>query len=205
MNMLNLATLVIGNGESRLGLDLKTIAQNKITVGCNAVHRDFAVDHLVCCDQRMVIEAVKNLNNNNTRIYTRSDWVNTFAKLGVHRVPELPYTGDQRWDQPFHWGSGGYALLVAVGLSNHVDIIGFDLMSTTGKVNNLYKDTKNYSKADQHPVDPTYWIHQTSMVFNSFPDKYFTVFNYSDWKMPESWHLANVNFKSIDTLTSIPI
>jgi hypothetical protein len=153
----------------------------------------------------MVREAVKNLNIKNTRIYTRADWADTFSKLGVLRVPDLPYTGSQRWDQPFHWGSGGYALLVAAGISNHIDIVGFDIVSTTGKVNNLYKDTANYSRSDQHPVDPTYWIYQTSMVFKSFPDKYFTVFNYNDWKMPESWCLANVKFKSIDTLTEIPI
>jgi hypothetical protein len=203
--MSNLTTLVIGNGESRRTLNLNSIKSLCITVGCNAVHRDITVDHLVCCDQRMVFEAVKNSNNKNTRIYTRADWVNTFSKLGVRRVPDLPYTGSQRWDQPFHWGSGGYALLVAASLSDHVNIVGFDLVSTTGKVNNLYKDTENYSKADHHPVDPTYWIYQTSMVFKSFPDKYFTVFNNSNWKMPESWQLANVNFKSIDTLTAIPI
>jgi hypothetical protein len=203
--MSNLTTLVIGNGESRKILDLNNIKSCYATVGCNAVHRDIAVDHLVCCDQRMVIEAVKNPNLKNTKIYTRAEWVNTFAKLGVLRVPDLPYTGSQRWDQPFHWGSGGYALLVAASLSNHVNIIGFDLVSSTGKVNNLYKDTKNYSKADHHPVDPTYWIYQTSMVFKSFPDKYFTVFNNSNWKMPESWHLENVAFKNIDTLTAIPI
>jgi hypothetical protein len=203
--MSNLTTLVLGNGESRKTLDLENIKSRYTTVGCNAVHRDFVVDHLVCCDQRMVIEAVKNPNTKNTKIYTRAEWVNTFSKLGVHRVPDLPYAGDQRWDQPFHWGSGGYALLVAASLSDHVNIVGFDLISSTGKVNNLYKDTENYSKADQHPVDPTYWIYQTSMVFKSFPAKYFTVFNNNNWEMPESWRLANVNFKSIDTLTVITI
>jgi hypothetical protein len=203
--MSNLTTLVIGNGESRRTLDLENIKSLYTTVGCNAIHRDIAVDHLVCCDQRMVREAIKNLNIKNTRIYTRVDWADTFSKLGVLRVPDLPYTGSQRWDQPFHWGSGGYALLVAAGISDHIDIVGFDIVSTTGKVNNLYKDTANYSRSDQHPVDPTYWIYQTSMVFKSFPDKYFTVFNYNDWKMPESWCLANVKFKNIDTLTEIPI
>ena len=204
--MSNLTTLVIGNGESRRVLDLNSIkSRYTTTVGCNAVHRDLVVDHLICCDQRMVIEAVKNSNVKNTTVYTRSDWSDKFQKFGVQRVPELPYKGIGRWDQPFHWGSGSYALLVAAGISDYVDIVGFDLVSSTNKVNNLYKDTENYSKADQHPVDPTYWIHQTSMVFKSFPDKYFTVFNSNNWKMPESWCLANVNFKSIDTLTAIPI
>jgi len=203
--MSNLTTLVIGNGESRRTLNLETIKSLYTTVGCNAIHRDVVVDHLVCCDQRMVIEAAKNPKTKNTQIYTRSDWADVFAKLGIRRVPDLPYIGTQRWDQPFHWGSGGYALLVAAGISDHIDIVGFDIVSTTGKVNNLYKDTANYSRSDQHPVDPTYWIYQTSMVFKSFPDKYFRVFNTANWSMPESWQLANVSFKNIDTLTATPI
>jgi hypothetical protein len=200
--MLNSKTLVIGNGESRQGLDLNNLTSTFTTVGCNAIHRDVTVDHLVCCDQRMVLEAIKNPNRENTVIYTRSDWSEKFSKFKIQRVPDLPYTGSQRWDQPFHWGSGGYALLVGAGLSHDIHIVGFDLVSSTGTVNNLYKGTNNYAKADHHPVDPTYWIYQTSMVFKSFPDKYFTVYNYKDWAMPESWKLANVVFKNIDTLTA---
>jgi hypothetical protein len=49
--------LVIGNGESRRHVDVSTYTQH-ILIGCNAIHRDLAVDHLVCCDQRMVKEAV---------------------------------------------------------------------------------------------------------------------------------------------------
>ena len=199
--MSKIKALVIGNGESRQHLDLDKFKSTHVTVGCNAVHRDTVVNHLVCCDQRMVIEAIKNPNIKDTAVYTRADWADKFLKFGVLRVPDLPYKGTQRWDQPLHWGSGGYALLVAAQLSDNVSIVGFDLVSTTGTVNNFYKDTNNYSKSDQHPVDPTYWIYQTSMVFKSFPDKYFTVFNNSEWKMPESWRLANVSFKDLDTLT----
>ena len=204
--MSNLTTLVIGNGESRSALDLKAITQNKITVGCNAIHRDFTVDHLICCDQRMVNEAVQNYKNNNSLIYTRLDWADKYKKFSnVLRVPELPYQGESRWDQPFHWGSGSYALLKSTELGNNIFLIGFDLYGNNQLVNNIYKDSNNYLEKNKPAVDPNYWIHQFSMVFKLFPDKYFTIFNYVGWKMPESWHLANVNFKNIDTLTAITI
>jgi len=38
--------LVIGNGESRSGININSIDQVK--VGCNAVYRDYKVDHLIC-------------------------------------------------------------------------------------------------------------------------------------------------------------
>jgi hypothetical protein len=193
--------LVIGNGESRLALDLPLLAKNKITVGCNAVHRDFAVDHLICCDQRMVNEALTNPLN--TKIYTRPDWADKYQKFGrVFRVPDLPYKGEARWDQPFHWGSGSYALLKAAELGNDIELIGFDLVSKDKLVNNVYKGTSNYLTPDKPAVDPTYWIHQFYMVFRTFPDKYFTVYNTNEWTIPKTWKLANVSFKDIDTLTA---
>lgn len=192
--------LVIGNGESRQGLDLPTLAKNKITVGCNALHRDFVVDHLICCDQRMVNEAL--INPANTKIYTRPDWIDKYQKFSrVVRVPELPYRGEARWDQPFHWGSGSYALLKAAELGNDIQLIGFDLYSKDSLVNNVYKDTANYLSKDKPAVDPNYWIHQFSMVFKSFPDKYFTIYNIGNWNMPDSWKLSNVNYKTLDTFT----
>ena len=48
--------LVIGNGESRKDIDIS--AFNETKVGCNAIIRDFFVDHLVCVDRRMVKEAL---------------------------------------------------------------------------------------------------------------------------------------------------
>ena len=48
--------LVIGNGESRENIDLNKI--NTTKVGCNAIMRDFFVDHLICVDRRMVEESI---------------------------------------------------------------------------------------------------------------------------------------------------
>ena len=60
--------LVIGNGESRLGLNIDGYERTK--VGCNAIYRDHYVHHLICCDRRMVIEAQEN--NYKGTLYTLS-------------------------------------------------------------------------------------------------------------------------------------
>lgn len=190
--------LAIGNGESRKNINLDQFSDH-ITVGCNAICRDYDVDHLICVDRRMVKEA---LSLNRTKpIYTRKDWTYQFSKSSsVLTVPELPYKGDKRSDEPFHWGSGPYAVLLSALLGNQISLIGFDLWSETKTVNNIYKDTENYVKENYRPVDPSYWIHQISKVMTCFPDKYFVIYNKEHWAIPESWKLANVLIKSIDTL-----
>jgi len=193
-----MSTVVVGNGESRKPIDLQNLSNHTI-IGCNALYRDVAVPHLVCCDMRMVNEAVASQD---TIIYTRPEWISFYTEhSNVRRVPDLPYSGTLRQDELWHWGSGPLALLVACTMeSNDISLIGFDLYGTNDKVNNVYKGSKNYLDIDSNAVDPVYWIYQVSKVFEHYPDKYFTVYNTDKWVMPDSWKLANVNFKTIDIL-----
>lgn len=177
--------LVIGNGESRIGYDLNELKDRHVLVGCNAIHRDVKVDHLICCDKRMVTEARKNPQNVNTIIYTRED------------LPEIPYQGTNRADDPKHWSSGGYALLVATRLSSDIGLLGFDLYSKNDRVNNVYKDTDNYLSREHPAVDHSYCQYQLTKVFEHYPNTNFTIFNQLDWQMPKEWQKSNVKFKSL--------
>ena len=191
--------LVIGNGESRKGIDLKKIKQEKI--GCNAIYRDTRVDHLVCVDRRMLEEVYATDCSNYTKIYTRRDWFpRYYLNSNLHMVPDLPYNGDERWDQPFQWGSGPYAVLLAATLSESVELLGFDLYSQTKTVNNVYKGTKNYDPTDKRPVDPKYWIHQISKVFELYPQTRFTIYINDTWQQPDQWKKTNVVLDSISNL-----
>ena len=192
--------LVIGNGESRTSIDLNKIDDTKI--GCNAIYRDYDMDHLICVDRRMIQEALTNGANQKSYIYTRENWVSQFKSLRVRTVPNLPYNGDQRWDEPFQWGSGPYAVLLSAKLSKGatVRLIGFDLHSTTKTVNNVYKGTSNYDKAEKRPVDPRYWIHQIGMVFKSFPKVTFKIYQTNNWTAPNNWKLPNVSLDTVDNL-----
>ena len=194
--------LVIGNGESRKPINLNKIIGKYISYGCNAIIRDTKVDHLVCVDRRMVKEAIASANCPE-KIYTRQDWKRYFTGDSVSPVPDLPYKGDKRWDDPFHWGSGPYALLLsAIHKHDQIDIIGFDLYSETKHVNNIYKGTQNYNPEQSRSVDPSYWIKQISKVFELFPQTNFNIYNTLDWNIPISWQFDNVTKKIISDLTN---
>lgn len=192
--------LVIGNGESRRSIDLTLLREKFTLVGCNAIHRDLKVDHLICCDRRMAEEATNNLNIADTLVYVRDAWFKYFRKIkknkNIRCVPDLPYQGEVKYDKPDNWGSGCYAILLAASMSSEVFIIGFDLYGSNNKVNNVYKNTPNYSKQDSAAVDPSYWIHQISQIFKYHPNTTFTVVNSPDWIMPREWQRENVKFQA---------
>lgn len=192
----------IGNGESRRNINVNTLEGSK--VGCNAIYRNFKTDYLICVDRRMVEEAVRAGANLETLIYTRSDWYHRYkGYLHLRELPELPYKGTERWDEPFQWGSGPYAVLLAAKYAKerYVNLIGFDLYSNTKTVNNIYKGTPNYDDADKRPVDPRYWIHQIGMVFNCFPKIQFTVYQESGWQLPKAWNYPNVVVDKISNIS----
>jgi len=199
--------LVIGNGESRRNVDLSKFSDHTL-IGCNAIHRDHTVEHLVCCDRRMAEEAINNPDTADTNIYVRDDWWRYYFKIRKHKntktVPELPYKGERKPDQPLHWGSGGYAVLVAASLGfKNINLLGFDLYSTPShKVNNIYKGTENYSKHEARPVDPSFWIYQIAKVFQYYPSQNFKIINDASWKMPKEWQRLNVSFENISQYTS---
>lgn len=195
-----IAHLVIGNGESRKPIKINLLKSRFTTFGCNAICRDYEIDHLICVDRRMVKEA---LNHKVKNIYTRQDWKKYFPGPDVQTVPDLPYQGDNRWDNPFHWGSGPYALLLSVTQQpTEVNLIGFDLYSETKNVNNLYKGTENYVDKHHRSIDPSYWIKQIAKIFELYPNINFYIYNKENWEIPNEWHFSNVFKKNILDLTT---
>lgn len=196
--------VVFGNGESRKTIDPSSLRDNYILIGCNAIHRDAVVDHLVCCDRRMVSEAVENKSL--SKIYVRPDWYKYFRKIRkdkrISTVPELPYQGIEKRDQPINWGSGPYAVLLAATLKfENITLIGFDLYSNNNKVNNIYKGTPNYSAPEKQSVDYSYWVYQISKIICLYPEITFTIVNNDNWQMPLNWQQNNVKFKNISDFT----
>ncbi len=193
--------LVIGNGESRRQIDLNQYKFHTI-IGCNAIHRDMTVHHLICCDRRMAEEATNNENNFDCQIYVRPHWFHYFRKIkknkNVRELPNLPYKGGTKKDDPEHWGSGGFAVLLAAILDfEEIELIGFDLYPIDDAVNNIYKDSLNYSKSGSQPVDPSYWIYQIGKVFEYYNDCQFIIKNKPLWSIPTEWQKNNVRFVAI--------
>ena len=192
--------LILGNGESRSQINLNQIRCLKI--GCNAIFRDYTVDHIICVDKRMMDEALEAGVNMNSRLYTRSEWFDRYkGYLHVRQVPELPYEGTERADQPFQWGSGPYAVLLGAQLEkDEVKLLGFDLYSKDRLVNNIYKDTDNYSASNKRAVDPRYWVHQIGMVFKHYPNVQFRIYQEPNWELPQAWNYTNVTVDKISSL-----
>jgi hypothetical protein len=192
---------VFGNGESRTSVNIDKL--DGIKLGCNAIYRDHVMDHLICVDRRMVSEAINNGANNYALIYTRDNWLDQYKQFKrIRAVPKLPYNGTERWDEPFQWGSGPYAVLLAAKLCKGptVRLIGFDLYSPTQNVNNVYKGTSNYDTADKRAVDPRYWIHQIGMVFKCFSKLNFII-HHDAFELPKAWNQPNVMVDNISNIS----
>lgn len=181
---------VIGNGESRNNFDLSNL--EGIKIGCNAAYRDIKLDFLVAVDRRMVDEALQNGFKN--PIYTRRDWMNSFPfASNIELLPSLPYVGNTRPDDPWHWGSGPHACNLAATMKpTEIHLWGFDLWGLEDKVNNVYKGTRNYDPIDKRPVDPRYWIYQMAKCFEYYSDIKWIQHQPEGWKVPESWIYKNL-------------
>jgi hypothetical protein len=195
--------IVIGNGESRSNVNIKKVTDKYVTVACNAFHRDYIPNSLVCCDRDTAIEALNNPKLSQSRILVRNDFYENnrdrFPSYNLEPVPQLPFPILERQDESEHWGSGTYALLHACLLdADKIYLLGFDLYGRNNLVNNCYKGTVNYSPADSQPVDPSYWIYQISKIFEHFPDKDFYVINDANWSLPNQWQRDNVSFLDTD-------
>ena len=193
--------VVLGNGESRRAVGLSSLIADTL-IGCNAIHRDITVDHLICCDRRMADEAASNPQTKNTLIYVRPAWFHYFRKIlknkNIRTTPDLPYQGEYKKDDPDHWGSGGFAVLLAAQLGfTEIELIGFDLYPINSAVNNIYKGTKNYAQIGSQAIDYAYWVYQINRVFMHHPDQKFIIRNHRDWNMPREWQKNNVEFVAL--------
>lgn len=186
---------IIGNGESRKNFNLNRISSH--TIGCNAVHRDHVCDDFVAVDRRMVNEILLNQACKDKIIYTRPDWANEYDPKRVRSLPDPPFNGPNKSDNPFHWNSGPYAILLAAfkyPLSIH--LLGFDLYGIHGLVNNIYKDTTNYSKAESRLVCPDFWIYQLEKIFNYYNQIEFIQHQRENWQIPSQWKtIKNLTIK----------
>lgn len=190
---------VIGNGESRKNINLDKIKELKI--GCNAILRDWHMDHLICCDRKMVLESIAEIDLQKTIAYTRPEYVDMHPQLKP--LPTLPYQSVLRQDQPIHWGSGSYAVLLAAQLNTAMEpihLLGFDLYGLGEHINNVYKDSYGYNKSSERAVDPRYWIHQLHKIFEIYTKISFQIYVPDNFIKPNVWNHTNLEYKSLTML-----
>lgn len=180
---------IIGNGESRRGFDLSPLKDFSTVIGCNAIYRDYVTEYLCCADRHMCQQAA-NAVGKSTTIYTRENWADQFAHWpNIKKFPDLPYSGDKRQDDPFHWGTGPYAGVLGLTFRpKAIFMLGFDLYPIDKDTpNNMYTGTEGYTYI-KRGVDPSYWIYQFHKLMGfSDPDTRWIVVNKEGWEMPSDW------------------
>ena len=152
---------VLGNGVSRLDVDLNVLKQEGKVYGCNALYRTFAPDVLVSTDTPIATAIQESGYAEQHRMYTRKP----IAGLGAHRVPQ-PYFG---------YSSGPIAAaLAAMDQNIAVYLVGFD-MGPIGhnQFNNVYADTEFYKKSAARPTFSGNWARQLVQVMKDFPKTNF--------------------------------
>lgn len=187
----------IGNGESRLGTEISQFGAFGKIYGCNALHRDYKVDSLVCCDRRMVDEALYSKYTGD--IYTRPDWYTVFHTPQVRRLPHFPWQQEQKWQKEFHWGSGTHSINLACHHKHEIVVVLGHDFDTGSSVNNVYKNTNNYDTDTHTPVNPSFWKRQFEILFDWYTNITFILCrpDLTDWSVRQEWqNRPNVLFQS---------
>lgn len=131
---------VLGNGKSRLAVDLYSLRVYGKIYGCNKLYTEFVPDVLVATDPPISQEIMESGYAKHNLFFTRRPIEGSGAKLITEH---------------YGFSSGPIALNLAVNNGHEkIFMIGFDLNSSDGKFNNVYAGTEFY-KPEGSPE--TFW------------------------------------------------
>lgn len=155
------AAFVLGNGRSRLVLELERLRARGPIYGCNALYREFEPDVLVSTDRPISTHIQETGYAKTHRMYTRKP----ISGLGAHRIPNDFYG----------FSSGPIAVaLAALDRACAIYMIGFDMAPLPGdRFNNVYADTEFYKRSSARPTYTGNWIRQLRQVMKTFPQVTF--------------------------------
>lgn len=175
------AAFVLGNGISRLAVDLTVLQQRGKIYGCNALYREFAPDVLVSTDKAIAGTIQNSGYAQNNLMYTRRP----LPGLGAKPVPQ----------SYFGYSSGPIAVaLAAMNRNLAVYLVGFDMGPTpNNRFNNVYADTEFYKKSSANPTFTGNWVRQLVTIMKDFPAVSFhRVMGETTVDVPELKNIANL-------------
>ena len=154
------AAFILGNGRSRLVLDLNKLMEVGTVFGCNGLYRDFTPHCLVATDRPIAEEIQNSGYAQKHRFHTRKPIESLGGKFLVKE-----YKG-------FSSGPNAAALALVDGHSD-IYLIGMDLGTTNGMFNNIYAGTQFYKKELDPPTFPGNWINQVVTLTKDFESRQF--------------------------------
>ena len=151
------AAFVLGNGISRLEVDVKTLQATGPVYGCNALYREHTPTVLVSTDKAISQEIQNSGYATKNRMYTRRP----MPGLGAKTVPQ----------SYFGFSSGPIAVgIAALDRNIAVYLIGFDMgPAQNNRFNNVYADTQFYKKSNSLPTYTGNWARQLAIVVKDYP------------------------------------
>jgi len=172
---------VLGNGESRKGIDINDLKERGTVFACNGVYRTHQPDWLIAVDPKMILEIAETDYVEHNKVYSNFNvQYNKHQKLLDHVTWAKPSLG---------WSSGPTALRLACDKQfKEIYILGFDYQGHNDgtnksrfKFNNVFKDTRNYKKSQDEATFYGNWMNQTKRVLDDYKDvKFYRV-------IPKGW------------------
>ena len=196
---------VLGNGESRRGIQIAELKTHGTVYACNGVYRTDTPHYLVAVDPKMLLEIGETDYAINNKV-----WSNYNSQYAKHKK----ILDHVHWFKPsLGWSSGPTALRMACEHGyKDIYILGFDYQGHSQgsgfKFNNVFKDTRNYKRAKDEATFYGNWMNQTKRCLKDFAGIKFHRVIPKDWFTPKdlAWnenlsHLIKEDFVKQFNLT----
>jgi len=153
----NKPAFVLGNGNSRLAIDAKSLLNLGTVYGCNALYREMDPHILVAVDVKMVNEIINSGYHLTNEVWTNPNkGIKSKNRINLY----TPHKG---------WSSGPTALWHACRDNfQEIYIFGFDYHGNDGKFNNVYADTYNYKRSSDSATYFGNWLNQTEKTIKEY-------------------------------------
>jgi len=169
-----MTAFVLGNGKSRLAVDLNQLKTHGKVYGCNALYKEFTPDVLVATDPGISEEIQRSGYSSTNKFYTRKP----LPELGANPIREY-----------YGYSSGPIALSLACkDKHSKIFMLGFDLSSADGKFNNVYAGNRWYKAANDEPTYYGNWVKQISEIASNYPVQIVRVTENS-YVDPKEWQM----------------
>ncbi len=164
---------VLGNGQSRKGIDPNNLKEKGTVFACNAVYRTHQPHWLVAVDPKMMLEIAETDYVVHNKVYSNYNrQYEKHQKLLDHVTWSKPSLG---------WSSGPTALRLACEQGfKEIYILGFDYQGLAVDANknrfhfnNIYGDTRNYKRSNDQATFFGNWMNQTKKCLQDFKDVQF--------------------------------
>ena len=186
---------VLGNGESRRGIDINDLKERGTVFACNAVYRTHRPHYLIAVDPKMIHEIAETDYMLHNKV-----WSNFNAQY--NKNPKI--LNHVNWFKPsLGWSSGPTALRMACEHGfKEIYILGFDYQGHQDgkrfKLNNMFGDTRNYKKKNDEATFYGNWMNQTKRCLQDFKEVQFHRVVPKGWFTPKDLYWNG----KIDTVTT---